>query len=129
MIFIYLFKPNNNEPIHNQLVVHIKQLILSGTYASGEKLIPVREWSEALKINPNTLQKALQVLEDEKLIVTKSTIGKFVTTDVNLIQSSIRNVFDELTKKYLCDIKSMNISKDELIERIKKQYDKDDCNN
>ena len=105
MIFIYHFKPNNNEPIHNQLIAHIKQLILSGTYTAGEKLLTVREWSEALKVNPNTLQKALQVLEDQKLIVTKSTIGKFVTTDVDLIESSIKNAFDELTRKYLYDIK------------------------
>ena len=46
----------------------IKRDIISGKLKPNEKLASVRELSLKLKVNPNTLQKALSELEELKLI-------------------------------------------------------------
>ena len=76
---------DNNIPIYIQIVEKLKIQIISGEYAPGERLLSVRDLATSLKVNPNTLQRALQELEDAGLIFTERTNGKFVTSDKALI--------------------------------------------
>ena len=78
-------KFDNNIPIYIQLVEQIKIDIISGKITSGERLPSVRDFALQMKVNPNTMQKALQELEDINLIYTERTNGKFVTEDKKLI--------------------------------------------
>ena len=53
----------------------------------------VRELALIMKVNPNTMQKALAELEDEKLIYTERTNGKYVTEDEKLIEKTKKKNF------------------------------------
>ena len=77
---------DNNTPIYLQLVKQLKIHIVSGKLKPGERLPSVRDLSLELKVNPNTLQKALFELEEMGLIFTERTNGKFVTGDSQLIE-------------------------------------------
>ena len=79
----YIF--NNDKPIYLQLLENIRIEIVSGILKPGDRLLSVRELALKMKVNPNTLQKALAELENEGLIYTERTNGKFVTNDTNLI--------------------------------------------
>ena len=70
---------DNDRPIYIQLVEQLKEYIVSGTFKAGEKLPSVREFAMQIKVNPNTVQKALAEIENQKLIYTERTNGKFVT--------------------------------------------------
>lgn len=100
---------DNERPIYIQLVEIIRINIISGKLKYGERLPSVRELALMMKVNPNTIQKALSELENEKLIYTERTNGKFVTNDIKLIE----NVKKELAKKevnnYLNNMKSMGL--------------------
>ena len=61
---------DNNIPIYIQLVDIIKTDIVSGKLSVGSRLPSVRELAFYYKVNPNTMQKALVELEQEKLILT-----------------------------------------------------------
>ena len=80
----YIF--DNERPIYVQLVEKIRLEIISGRLRSGERLPSVRELALITKVNPNTMQKALAELEDEGLVYTERTNGKFVTENVELIK-------------------------------------------
>lgn len=67
---------DNDRPIYIQLVEQLKQQIVSGKGKTGERLLSVRELAILTKVNPNTMQKALVELENEKLIYTERTNGK-----------------------------------------------------
>ena len=71
----YIF--DNERPIYIQLVELIRTDIVSGKYEKGSKLPSVRELALTMKVNPNTMQKALVELENEKLIYTERTNGKY----------------------------------------------------
>ena len=76
---------DNNIPIYLQLLEYVKTYIISGQIKSGEKLPSVREFANMFKVNPNTMQKALVELEEQKLIYTERTNGKYVTKDEKII--------------------------------------------
>ena len=77
---------DNDRPIYIQLVEQLRLFILSGKLSEGERLPSVRELAVIAKVNPNTMQKALVELEDDKLIYTERTNGKFVTDDKKLLK-------------------------------------------
>ena len=101
---------DNERPIYIQLVEMIRIDIISGKYPKGQKLPSVRELALTMKVNPNTMQKALVELEDEKLIYTERTNGKYVTEDEILIEKIKKQLAQEKVNNYLNSMKNIGIS-------------------
>ena len=110
---------NNSVPIYLQIVREIKKQIVSGKLIPGERIPSVRELALTYKVNPNTMQKALIELEENGLIKTERTNGKFVTEDENIINKIKNDYADNLTQNYLSEMISLGITKQEIKERIK----------
>lgn len=104
----YVF--DNKRPIYIQLVEMIRIDIVSGKFKKGQKLPSVRELALMMKVNPNTMQKALVELEDEKLIYTERTNGKYVTEDEKLIEKIKKQLAQEKVNNYLNSMKNIGIS-------------------
>lgn len=86
----YIF--DNERPIYIQLVEIIRIEIVSGKFKKGQRMPSVRELALIMKVNPNTMQKALAELENEQLIYTERTNGKYVTEDEELIEKIKRKL-------------------------------------
>ena len=110
---------NNSVPSYLQIVSEIKKQIVSGKLIPGERIPSVRELALTYKVNPNTMQKALIELEENGLIKTERTNGKFVTEDENIINKIKNDYADNLTQNYLSEMISLGITKQEIKERIK----------
>ncbi len=104
----YIF--DNERPIYIQLVEMIRTYIVSGKFKKGQRLPSVRELALAMKVNPNTMQKALVELENEKLIYTERTNGKYVTEDDKLIEKIKKQLAQEKVNNYLNSMKNIGIS-------------------
>ena len=113
------FKFDNNIPIYIQLVEQLKIYIISGKILPGDRLPSVRDLAIDTKVNPNTMQKALTELEEQKLIYTERTNGKYITEDKELIEKIRKEYADELTKKYLSNMESIGINKQQSIKYLK----------
>lgn len=109
---------NNETPIYIQIVDLIIKDICNGNLKSGEKILSVREYALLYKVNPNTISKALNILEEDKLIYTERTNGKYVTEDISLIQSYRDKIFNKKIKDFLNDLKVMGYTEREIIEKI-----------
>ena len=59
-------------PIYQQILRHVKLGIAGGTIPHGETLPSRRVVSALLGVNPNTVQKAYRLLEEEGLIQSRS---------------------------------------------------------
>lgn len=110
---------DNNIPIYIQLVEIIKLEIISGKLLPGEKLLSVREYAIKLKVNPNTMQKALVELENINLIYTERTNGKYVTNDIKLIEQYKNDCAKDILNNYFKNMDSIGISKKDAIKYIK----------
>ena len=119
------FEFDNNIPIYMQLVNNIKLHIISGKLKCGERLPSVRELAFMLKVNPNTVQKALGSLEDIKLIYTERTNGKYVTDDIDLINKLKEEYILNLTRDYLSNLELIGLSSKDIIKYFKEERE---CN-
>ena len=110
---------NNEIPIYIQIAEIITKEISSGILNPGSKLPSVREYALKLKANPNTVSRALFILEQKKLIHTDRTNGKFVTKDTNIIKSYREKLFEKKINYFLNDLKSMGYDANDIINKIK----------
>jgi len=81
---------------------HFKSLIEKGAYLEGEPLPSVRNAALDLGVNPNTVQKAYQALENDGLIEILpkkgSYVKKYETSDQHLIDA-LKHILNELKQK------------------------------
>jgi GntR family transcriptional regulator len=68
----------SREPIYEQLVEKIKELIINRVLQPDEQLPAVRTLASELTVNPNTIQKAYRELETRGYIYSVPGKGSFV---------------------------------------------------
>lgn len=111
---------DNNIPIYIQLLEYVKIYIISGTFKCGEKLPSVRDFADTFKVNPNTMQKALIELENDGLIFTERTNGKFVTKDESVINKLKDEYAITLADSFLQGMKRIGLGKAESIKYLER---------
>lgn len=109
---------DDDRPIYIQLVELLRIQIVSGKLKQGERIPSVRELALTARVNPNTMQKALSELEDEGLIYTERTNGKFVTNNNELIESIKMELAKDKVKTYLDGMKNIGINKKDAIQYL-----------
>jgi GntR family transcriptional regulator len=96
--------PENGVAIYDQIVRQIKFAIAEGILAPGQMLPSVRQLSQQLTINPNTINRAFQQLQQEQIIAPMRGLGLTVEQDAkpkcvadrqNLIAQRLRTVISE----------------------------------
>jgi GntR family transcriptional regulator len=116
----YIF--DNQRPIYLQLQEFFSQLIVSGSWAPGERVASVRELAMTYGVNPNTMQRALSELERDGLMYTERTSGRFITEDQQLIDRIRRELASEIVEHFLSQMTTLGCSKEELLTLINKKW-------
>ena len=65
-------------PVYEQIVSQIERAVTSRQLAPGSPLPRIRQLAGDLEINPNTVARAYQVLEQRRIVVTAGRRGTFV---------------------------------------------------
>ncbi len=81
---MYTLDYQSRVPIYEQLRNQITRYALFGILVSNEKLPAVRALAQELAINPNTVQKAYQLLETDGIIYSVPGKGSFVSGDLSV---------------------------------------------
>ncbi len=68
---------NNNQAIYLQIADYVCDHIQLREYKEGEKIPSVRELAVALEVNPNTVMRAYDHLQQQDIIFTKRGMGFF----------------------------------------------------
>jgi GntR family transcriptional regulator len=117
---------DHDRPIYKQLVEQLQIAIITGQYSALEKLPSVRDLAMESKVNPNTMQKAMQELENLGLVYSKRTSGRYITEDQALIAKIKREMASEKIRQFMTDMKQLNLSRDEVIQYLKKEEERHD---
>ena len=72
----------SNVAVYLQIENHVQFAIASGVLKPGDQLPSVRELSERLKINPNTVAKSYRDLEVMGYLYTRRGMGVFINQDI-----------------------------------------------
>jgi DNA-binding transcriptional regulator YhcF (GntR family) len=72
---------HSNKAIYIQIADLICEKILSNTFKEEERIPSVRELAVDLEVNPNTVMRTYEYLQDLEIITNKRGVGFFVNTD------------------------------------------------
>ena len=106
-------------PVYLQIVSRIRADILGGVYSPDQQIPSVRQLAFEAGVNPNTMQKAFALLESEQLFVTRGTVGRFITTDTDALESARQILRRETITRLIEEAGAVGISPRELIEGIR----------
>lgn len=111
---------NSEKPIYLQLYQQVITRILDGHIKEGEALPSVRTVASQYQLNPMTISKAYQMLQDEKIVEKQRGKGLFVMPGVKENTRS-REKNDFLAHQWpevVQQIKRLQLSVDELLASI-----------
>ncbi len=122
----------SRKSIYEQVMDQLKEQIMTGQMATGEKLPSVRELSKSITVNPNTVQKAYRELERQGYVYTTSGVGTFVAdrreihADLAALQKAQENLDDAFRQLLFLGLsyeKAKNLTM-QIIERRRPEHDK-----
>ena len=113
---------NTRTPVYLQVVDYFKKKMALGKLKAGDEMPSRRELANDLKINPNTVQKAFKEMEDQQLITTERNRPSRVTTDGTVLAQIRSEIVDDAVAVFVESIQELDVSVDELVEKIKRQY-------
>ena len=102
-------------PIYAQLVEELTLRMLTGCYGPGSRLPSVRELAGEARVNPNTMQRAMAELEGRGLLRTERTSGRFVTDDLELLESEKRRLARQHLDDFLASMSQLGFSREEAL--------------
>jgi GntR family transcriptional regulator len=116
----------DKQAIYLQIGEYVLEQILLGEIPLGGKMPSIRELAIQIEVNPNTVQRTYDFLQQKEIISTKRGIGYFVNEDARtkiiefrkeqFIENELPNVFrnlhllgidfEELKQRYLAYIQN-----------------------
>ena len=106
-------------PVYMQIVSRIRADILGGVYQPDQQIPAVRQLALVAGVNPNTMQRAFTVLEAEQLFITRGTVGRFITTDTEVLARAREVMRQETVARLVEEAAAVGITPAELIESIR----------
>lgn len=112
----------NRKPIYEQIVERFQTLIVNGILEPDSQMPSVRSLAMELSINPNTIQKAYSMLEQEGYIYPVKGRGNFVSGDAGLKKKKQESVYQSL-KELVNKGKELDISCEAFLEKVREFYE------
>ncbi|MCD8103466.1 MAG: GntR family transcriptional regulator [Lachnospiraceae bacterium] len=113
----------NRRPIYEQVVEGFENLIVNGVLEPDSQMPSVRSLAMELSINPNTIQKAYSMLEQEGYIYPVRGRGNFVSGNGALMkqkkQESLFRSLNELVVKG----KELDVACEDFLAKAREFYE------
>ncbi len=122
MISFENFKPDASAPVYLQIIRFIKQGIIAGSIVDQDEMPSRRMLSALLGVNPNTIQKAYHLLEEEGIITSRSGAISYVTADDMLAARLNEQLSKEEINAFIQAMKQMGISKEAALTLLESSW-------
>ena len=116
---------DGTRPIFLQLAEMLEEGIISGAFPEEGQIPSITEYSAALKINPATALKGINLLVDEGLVHKKRGVGMFVSTGARskLLARRRESFYSERVLPVAREAKALGLTSGELAELTARAYD------
>ena len=112
----------SREPIYEQLIRQMEEVVLSGLLKGGDQHPSVRGLSIELAVNPNTIQRAYSELDVRGILCAVPGRGCFITAHAaQLLEEKARKRLPELDA-LLRELALAGVSREELTARVNAVY-------
>ena len=110
-------------PIYLQILKNFKQQCASGDVKDGDELPSRRALSAQLGVNPNTIQKAYKLLEEEGLIVSRGGAKSTVTLNAGQLAAVREELMSGEIKDAVNALRAGGATKQEALEIFGRVWD------
>lgn len=111
----------SNQPIYEQLYNNVLKLICINVLKPGEKLPSVRSLATDLAINPNTVARAYQMLEQNNIIYSVVGKGSFISDSLS-VANEIKKSAKEKILNSLDEAVKANLTQNEILTIISEYF-------
>ncbi len=115
------WKFTSDKPVYLQIADRLTKSVLSGEFKPGEQIPSVRQLALEAAVNPNTIQHAFTELENNGLIISKNTVGRFVTDDKSIIEECRNELAKNIVKDFIKNMTQLSITPDQAIKIIEEE--------
>ena len=116
------FKPG--KPAYEQVVYAVKKAVITGALKPGDEFPSVRALSQALRINPNTAQRAVAALTEEGLLRARPGIGTVVAEARPATREQLAELLDEDVERLAVEARNLRLDWDELVRALSRHWKK-----
>ena len=109
---------DSTQAVFVQIADRLRRDIVSGVYLPDEQFPTVRQLAYEASVNPNTIQKGLSLLEEEGLVVSRGTVGRYVTSDPTVIENAKKKLCYEAVRRFYLETRAIGIPRAELMDYI-----------
>ncbi|HEY4967237.1 MAG TPA: GntR family transcriptional regulator [Puia sp.] len=111
-----------NPAIFIQIAEWVCEQVLLGKWKSGEKITSIRDLAMDMEVNPNTVQRAYDILQQREIITNKRGLGIYIETDATerILAFKREQFMENELPVFLRNIYLLKID----LNEIGKQYDK-----
>lgn len=116
MISFEEFILEDDSPMYMQIIRYIKQGIASGVIGDQEEVPSRRVLSALLGVNPNTIQKAYRMLEEEGIISSRSGAKSYTCVEARTVERIRGELLQRDTDAWIKAMKRLGMEKSEALE-------------
>ena len=120
------FKLQDDGPIYQQILLYIKRGIVAGTIKNWDELPSRRVLSALLGVNPNTVQKACKMLEEEGLIASTAGSKSVMSLTSEKVEAIRAELVEADAKGAVMKLRMMGLSKEEAKGLLDKYWESED---
>ena len=119
---------DESRPIFLQLAEMLEDGIISGAFPEEGQIPSITEYSAALKINPATALKGINLLVEEGLVYKKRGVGMFVASGARekLLQKRRDSFYANLALPTAKEARALGLSLEELQKMMERGYNDGD---
>ena len=129
MVSFSSFHAVNGPPIYQQIVDFVRRGCAAGTISDGDELPSRRVLSALLSINPNTVQKAFRLLEEEGLITSHTGAKSCITVDDASLAVLRQTLLREDLRAATRSLRQLGIAKEDALRLISEFWEESSCEN
>ena len=116
--------PRSSTPIYQQVVDGVKELVARGILIPGERMPTVRELAVELSLNPNTIAKVYQRLEQEGIIETMRSRGTFVAGRMKVLNmEAAEQQLASLVERVLVEAYHLGLNREDIKQLFEESLD------
>lgn len=117
------FSLTDGIPIYQQILLFLKRGAIAGIIRDGDELPSRRVLSALLGVNPNTVQKAYRMLEEEGLITSHSGAKSLMVLDGETLGRIRGELLENDAKNVVSSMKQMGLTKEEALALIDRYWE------
>ncbi len=122
MVSFEAFRTVDGTPVYLQIINFIKRGAIAGTIRDGDELPSRRVLSALLGINPNTVQKAFHMLEEEHLMESRTGAKSCMTLPPDTLDALRREVLSDELRAMAQTLRQLGISREEALRLIEQAW-------